>query len=143
MQSFRRSSLKRCFGILIGMAPIALAVASLLSDAKSVAPAQALGMSGIFALLAALNLWLSFGRPGLWKLRHGTLDGYRHASGVPVLSTIFGILACCLGFGAAVPSAAVLLALMADTGGLPWLVVATWHDESMWGIEVGSDDRSA
>jgi len=29
-------------------------------------------------------------------------------------------------------AAVALLVLTIDTGGLPWFLVSTWHDESLW-----------
>ena len=90
----------------------------------------------IFVLLAAFfavsNFYLSFGRPLLFRLRHGTLEGYRFASGIPVIGNLLALIAVALAFGAIGTAVCVLVVVAFDTGGLPWFLVATWRDSSFW-----------
>jgi hypothetical protein len=60
------------------------------------------------------------------------MEGYQFVSGAPLVGTLFVVAAGLLGFGN-LPTAVVgLLALVLDTGGLPWFLAMTWHDRSFW-----------
>src|SRR5690349_9623008 len=52
------------------------------------------------ALFAMVNFYLSFGSPLLFRLGHGTLEGYRFASGIPMMGNILALIAAALAFGA-------------------------------------------
>ncbi|AKV02304.1 hypothetical protein AKJ09_08967 [Labilithrix luteola] len=87
----------------------------------------------LFALLiGALNFHLSFVRGLLYRRATGSLDGYRHVSGLPMVGTLLVVIGTLLGFGSAVCAAIGLLAIGIDTGGLVWFLIATWKDSSLW-----------
>jgi len=82
-------------------------------------------------ILAMLNFYLSFLRHRVHRLL-GKPDGtYRFVSGI----LLFGVLSAIglmhlpenlyFGIGA-------LIFLIVDTGGIPWLIRATWKDDSLW-----------
>lgn len=83
-------------------------------------------------LVAALNFHLSFVRPWWHRRRHGGVETLRHVSGIPVVGTVLVLLAGVLGQGALGTTVIALLALVLDTGGAPWFLVATWRDTSFW-----------
>jgi hypothetical protein len=81
----------------------------------------------VFALLAtlvcALNFYLSFISPWLYKREHGSMDDYGAMSGLPVVGGFFVLFA-----GALMPvsgaTGVFLIALYAlDTGGVPWFFI--------------------
>ena len=79
--------------------------------------------------IALLNQWLSFGRPMLHRLRHGSLDDYRFASGIPLIGSVLAAMAVVAGFGTLAASCISLASVVLDTGGLPWFLVSIWrHD---------------
>src|SRR5262249_7896296 len=83
-------------------------------------------------ILAALNLYLALFRPALHRWRHGSLDGMRNVSGVPLVGACLVIAAGVLGFADLWTALVRLPALTIGIGGLPWFLVLTWHDRSMW-----------
>ena len=83
-------------------------------------------------LVGVMNRYLSQVRPRLFWWRNGSRVGYRHVSGYPIVGTLLVVAAGLVGFGE-LPTAAVgLVALAIDNGGLPWYVIATWHQDEMW-----------
>jgi hypothetical protein len=82
--------------------------------------------------LAVLNVFLSVIRPTVYRWRRGSLDGLRNISGVPLIGTLFVVLAGFVGFGDWRVAVAGLVALAFDIGGLPWVLVAIWRDYSFW-----------
>ncbi len=60
------------------------------------------------------------------------MDGYRFDSGLPVLGTLFVIIACLIGFGAAGTAMVLLVISLIDTGGVPWFVFMSWRDKGLW-----------
>lgn len=83
-------------------------------------------------LVAMLNFYLSSIRPLLLIRRHGSLEGIPHVSGFPLAGTVLVLLGGLFGFGAWGTALFGLLALVLDTGGLPWFLISTWGDSSMW-----------
>ena len=72
------------------------------------------------SLVCALNFFLHFVSPRLYKKEHGSMEGYDEMSGLPVVSGFF-----VLGAGALMPESTFtggfLLALFAlDPNGVPW-----------------------
>jgi hypothetical protein len=128
-----RCSIRRVIGVLVCSAPIVLLVASFAhwlvhrgSGMYGLAPA------GVGLVVGGLNAYLSFARPWLYRLRHGSLAGYRFVSGFPLLGTVAAVWCGVVGFGEGLPAAVGLVALLLDTGGLPWFLVVTWRDTSFW-----------
>jgi len=83
-------------------------------------------------VIAIINFSLSFVRPRLYCFRHGSMDGYRFVSGVPIVGTLLTILGAIFGFGAVGCAVLGICAFAMDTGGSGWFVIATWRDHSFW-----------
>jgi hypothetical protein len=81
-------------------------------------------ISGI--LVALLNSYLSWIHP-LLKQQDG-----RHVSGIPLIGNILVICSQVVGFGVLSTAVVSALALLLDTGGLPWFLLMTWKDDSLW-----------
>jgi hypothetical protein len=77
-------------------------------------------------------MYLSFLRYPLFILFGRKKEDYRWVSGVP----LFGNLAILLGLWHCSPniwlSVGALLAIAADTAGLPWFIACVWRDKSFW-----------
>ena len=128
---------RRAVGVIVCFAPVVLFVVSLLSDLLSARESR-LDISSVIGLivgsfpLPCINFYLAFIRPRLHIWRHGSLEGLRNVSGVPLLGTCLIVLGGVFGFGDWRSAAIGLVALALDTGGLPWIAIATWHDRSFW-----------
>jgi len=57
---------------------------------------------------------------------------FPNVSGFPIIGNLLAVGASIVGFGMIDPSIAALLAVVLDTGGLPWFVILTWRDMSLW-----------
>jgi len=66
-------------------------------------------------------------------MRNGSYDGYKFVSGFPMLGTLLGIAALLLCGNNWLTLLAVLFIFVFDTGGLPWFIISTWKEESLWG----------
>ena len=84
------------------------------------------------AFIAGLNFHLSFIRPLIYRLRHGSMEDYRHVSGFPMIGTLLVLIGGIVGFGALSSALFGLAAMLVDTGGSLWFLIATWHDRSFW-----------
>jgi hypothetical protein len=112
---------------------VALLVASFVSAVVGRSgDSHGVGIAVFGLAIGILNTYLSFIRPGLYRQRHGSFEGYRFISGVPGLGTVFIIVAGAWGFGELLTTVIGLVALALDTGGWPWFLFATWHDQSLW-----------
>jgi hypothetical protein len=60
------------------------------------------------------------------------MEGLRFISGIPVLGTLFVFASLLAGYGDRRAAAIGAIALALDLGGLPWFVIATWRDRSLW-----------
>lgn len=118
---------RRTVAVVIGLAPIALAVASLVVPPRPAA-SYVFGLLLGGAAIAAFNVYLSFIRPRLYKRRHGTLDGYRFVSGAPMIGSALVVIAWASSMGSRSVAVSSLLILAVDTGGLPWFASALWKD---------------
>jgi hypothetical protein len=124
----------RVIGIVICFAPVAVGLWSLCHAlAHPEIPKWRVSLIGGFALVVVVfNLHTSYFRALLYRWRHGRMDGFRFASGMPLIGTIFILIESILGFGSLYTSLLVLLAYVLDTGGFPWLLVMTWRDDGVW-----------
>jgi hypothetical protein len=57
---------------------------------------------------------------------------FRNVSGLPVIGNLLAVGASIAGLGTIGPPVAALLAVVLDVGGLPWFVVLTWRDKTLW-----------
>ena len=126
-----RLNVRRVLGITICFSPVALAVWSLFVPRRPTWWAALIPLA-LGASIGSLNLYLSWIRPWIYRLRNHSLEGYRYASGAPVIGTVLVTLALLAGVGSKLIAAAGLLVLTIDTGGLPWFLVQTWSDKSLW-----------
>mgnify|MGYP001812150322 CR=1 FL=1 len=111
-----------------------LLIASIVAGINGMQVGLVGGMAVMIAagLIALLNFYLSFVRGHLYLKRHGSRDGYRHISGVPLIGTVLVLIGAALGFGD-VPTAVLgLIVMSVDTGGSVWFLIATWRDASFW-----------
>ena len=126
-----RFTFRRILGVTICFAPVALAVWSLFAPRRQTWWVGLVPL-GLAAAIGSLNLYLSWIRPWIYRRRHHSLEGYRHSSGVPAFGTILVTLALLTSAGSKPIAAVALLVLTIDTGGLPWFLVQTWRDDSLW-----------
>lgn len=130
----RKNYVRRGIGILLFLLPFALIACSLRGGSFHLGKGHipVLGMSVdlmvVALLLSSLNLYLSFIRPALFRHR----PDYRFVSGIPLIGTLLIIAGTAVGWSAALPGLLGFIALLLDTGGLPWFIVATWSDASFW-----------
>jgi hypothetical protein len=120
-------------GITLCFAPVLLLVVSL--GYGMLSPMNrpvGVGFACVALIFAIFNAYLYRVRPWLYHFRRGSMDGYRFVSGLPLFGTVFVVVAGLKGFGD--PRAAVigLIALTVDTAGLPWFLMMTWGDTSLW-----------
>lgn len=125
---------RRAIGIGLCFSPAVLLITSIIVALHGHvrAPFDAVSFIVAALLLALLNFYLSFIRPWVLLRRHGSLDGIPHVSGFPILGTLLVFLGGAYGFAALGTSLLGIVALVLDTGGLPWFLVATWRDSSLW-----------
>jgi hypothetical protein len=129
----RTNYLRRALGVVICLAPAGVLVASLVCGLRSGdGPTTALGAAVLGVLLGVLNLHLTFLRPLLYLLRHGSTEGLKNVSVVPLIGTLLALAAGTCAFGDPYSASAGLLTLVIDTGGLPWLPIWTWGDRGFW-----------
>jgi hypothetical protein len=62
----------------------------------------------------------------------GSLDGYRHVSGLPAVGSFLAALGAVLAFGSIVAAVVGLAAVAVDTGGSVWFLISTWRDALLW-----------
>jgi hypothetical protein len=123
---------RRALGVAICLAPVLLLVASPLVGEPSDGWAMGLGLAVCALPVALLNFYLSVVRPALYRRRRGSMEGYRHISGVPLFGNLLVVIGGVIGFGDWRTASVGLVALALDTGGLPWFLATTWRDHSMW-----------
>jgi hypothetical protein len=132
MKTYQRNRRRRAIGFSLAITPFSIVLGSFISPSLAPSPDIATTFGFIGVGIATLNAWLSFGRPFLWKMRKGTMDGYRFISGLPIIGTIVGVFTCLTGFGEITPTLLALTIFMIDTAGLPWFTYATWKDQGFW-----------
>jgi len=121
-------------GIVLCSLPVWLAIVSI---ALSFHHSRLAGTTGYILLVGAgaialLNLYLSSLRPWLYHKKHKSMDGYNYVSGIPGLGTMAVIAAVLFNFQHLLTGILAICILIADTGGLPWFLIMTWKDSSLW-----------
>ncbi|HXY35226.1 MAG TPA: hypothetical protein VEI07_13430 [Planctomycetaceae bacterium] len=129
----QRNWRRRVIGAVVCVSPIAIAVASIVFG---IVRGTALTSYGLYVVLLAavvgvFNFWLSM-RPLLYRLKHGSSEGYHHTSGIIIVATLAVVIGVLLSFGHIVTASLGLLVLLIDTGGLPWFLAVTWRDSRLW-----------
>lgn len=133
----KRNYQRRTIGILLCFAPVVFVAVSLV---VGLATENWGGYSGLLVgggglILAYVNFDLSYSRPRRYFRRQGSMIGYHHVSGLPLIGEVVTMIASIVAFGE-IPTAAIgLVALALDTGGSPWFLIATWKDRSFWDDE--------
>src|SRR5271156_6312205 len=97
----RRNWLRRIIGAAICISPIVIAVSSIVSGAIR---GTALTPYGAYVVLLAavigvFNFCLSWVRPLLYRLVHGSREGYHFVSGIPIFGTLIVAVGVLLSFG--------------------------------------------
>jgi hypothetical protein len=88
----------------------------------------AAGLLAIAFLFAVYNGYLSWVRPLCYRRKHGSIEGYRFVSGIPLAGTIFATLAVISAPTHAPVVALAIVTQLIDTGGLLWFVIAIWRE---------------
>jgi hypothetical protein len=119
---------------MICLAPIALLLGSLAygRPIRHRFAGTSLGWMLMALLVGVCNFSLSFARPILFRLRHGSMERYRFVSGIPGVGTLLVLVGGLLGFGSAPIALMGLAAMLIDTGGSFWFLLAIWKDSSLW-----------
>jgi hypothetical protein len=125
---------RRAIGVLVCFSPLILIIASVAKVAMTGSQTRLLGLGilSLAMLIAAQNFYLCAIRHNLYEWKHGTLKGLKNISPVPGLGTILIVVGTIAGFGSSACAALGLVAFVLDMGGLPWFLIATWWDGSMW-----------
>lgn len=132
-RSPKRNVWRRGLGAVVCFAPVFILVSSFAySDTGRSTGRLGFGLAVVALAIGALNSYLSFARPLLYRLRQSSMEGYRHVSGAPLIGTVFVLAAGVAGFGELPATIVALVAAIIDTGGLPWFLISTWRDESLW-----------
>lgn len=124
-------TIRRALGTLFCLSPVLLLIVSGLFVDRVHSPG-AFWLLIPAGLVALLNCYLSFARPMIFRWRHESMDDYRHVSGIPAVGSVLVLAGGIVGFGALSAVALGFAATLIDTGGFPWLLVATWRDQSLW-----------
>jgi formate-dependent nitrite reductase membrane component NrfD len=99
----RKNRLRRFGGVALCLLPVALAAACALWQ-RSLTEAKVytgLVLAGVACLVGLLNLQLALVRPRLYRRRHGSLEGCRFVSGLPIVGTFLLVAGCLTAFGSA------------------------------------------
>jgi biotin transporter BioY len=122
---------RRSLGILIGFAPVGLAIGSFAFPPRRASILSLIALT-IAALLAAFNFYLVVGRPWLHRRRGLAAESMRHVSGIPGIASIIILHAVFSNLGSRVVAVAALITLAVDSYGLPWALIAIWKDRTFW-----------
>jgi hypothetical protein len=129
-----RNFWRRAVGVVVCLSPLWLIMVSVLWGLLYPDRVRITGMPGsitlitIALMLSSLNFYLAFIRPALFQNR----ADYRNISGIPMFGSFCVIGGILMGFGEWSPALAGGVAVLLDTGGLPWFLVSTWRDSSFW-----------
>ena len=128
------NGIRRTVGVLLAALPLVLLLASFLASMTRAREAQtaAIVMMALACVFACVNFHLSFLGPAVYSLRHGGMKGYRSASGIPMIGTLFMCIGTLLSFGSFSVALTGMIVFVIDTGGPGWLVFATWRESSLW-----------
>src|SRR5262249_13981919 len=108
---------RRAVGAAVCLSPVFLLVASLLAG-EVTPPSLGLGLGLVLCAMfpTALNVYLSWVRPTIYRWRHGSLDGMRNVSGIALVGTFLVVLGGVAGFGDWRVAALGLFSQVLDTG---------------------------
>lgn len=125
---------RRGLGVLICGSPIWLAV---VSGVMSIGHSKQIGSGGIIlfslaGMITLLNMHLLCIRPWLYHRKHKSMEGYHSESAIPMWGTFFVLLGIIGGFQSLLSAVIGLVISIIDVGGLPWVLIFTWKDQSFW-----------
>jgi hypothetical protein len=135
MRSWTYSSyIRRAFGAAVCLIVPFLFIVSLVIGLRDVTGRWFVGAWPLVwsGLIGGVNFYLSVMQSWVHRRIHGSLKDYRHVSGFPLIGWLGLIAALCLGWGAPGTALIGLVLCFIDTGGLVWLLLATWRDDSLW-----------
>ncbi len=136
--------MRRLLGIVITLLPFALAWAGpiLATAGQSDIPRNAANIAllrwlawaafGHGAFFSLVNLYLSFGRPMILRLRGIPFEEQNNPSGYPLIATISLMLSTLPFYPSLWPCVAVTILLVLDTGGPLWFLIWTWKVDEIW-----------
>jgi hypothetical protein len=125
--------MKRLIAIAIFLHPVVFIVLSLLFNVEVQYDWHHYLLFGFGLFVAGLNVYTSWVRAFLHKILNGDLEDYKFVSGIPILGNVAALVALWHCGNSWVTIAIVITILVLDTGGMPWFVIATWRDDSLWG----------
>lgn len=134
---------RRMLGLAVCLSPIVLmAMSFAIGLAYSRNSKAGLTLSVMALLLGAVNFYFWFLRPMAYALRHGSMHGTRHVSGIPGVGSVLTICAAIFSFPDWRTGLVGLMATALDTGGLPWFALMTWRDRSLWDGQPASSEET-
>lgn len=83
-----------------------------------------------------LNVHLSWVRPILHKRKQGSMENYKHISGIPIIPSLLVIIAALMLTPRIWPCILATILLLLDTGSPIWFVIMTWKDDSLYGPSI-------
>jgi len=86
---------------------------------------------GVFIILCNVCLFI---HPWIYKLKHGSIEGYKHTSGTPLFGTLLIVFYSIIRFPQAEMSIYLSILLLIDVAGPLWFVICTWKDKSLWEV---------
>lgn len=130
----RKNLARRLMGVVVCSLPMALSIVSTVYTRDVSRPRYYAGMALVIGacLVACLNFQLNTVRPWIYKRVHGSMEGYRFVSGLPVVGTFFQVSGAVIGFGSTPVGLLGMLSALLDNGGLLWFPILTWKDSSFW-----------
>ncbi|OQX14045.1 MAG: hypothetical protein BWK76_15305 [Desulfobulbaceae bacterium A2] len=125
---------RRCLGVLLCSLPTVLALACAMWPRSVAAYSSRMGLVLVLMAFAIglANIFWTFVRPWLHQRKHGSMESYRFVSGLPLVGTLLQIAGCVTAFGDTAVGLCAVLATLLDTGGLLWIPLLTWNDDSLW-----------
>lgn len=126
--------IRKVIGIIIGASPFVIFGAAIYTNFTLLQGAYSwLGyvLISVGTLIAVSNFYLSFLRIPIHRMIYPHRPDPGFVSGLPLVG-VFSLLGLVFVEVSAVIAVVVLVSLLIDTGGVQWLIVNTWKDESFW-----------
>ena len=89
--------------------------------------ALAFGFLGLATVIALINFHLTILRPLIYRLRHGSTDGLRFVSVIPLIGPLAVLTSGVVGFGDIYVAILGIAVFLVDTGSTFWIFVYTWR----------------
>ena len=88
-----------------------------------------------------MNLYLSFLRYPIHRLRGGTRENYKHVSGLPLFGSLFVALSLLKFYSHPILLAIAVILILIDTAGLHWFLGTMFYYYAIRKRKVKSDNR--